>query len=125
VAAFRKSENQLAPVTEPAISHGLTDAGQAQRFVEQFADRFKYDHARRVWMVWRDHFWAPDCDGEPTRCAIDLARDLYLDAGSEPNLKTREAVARFAIQQQGRRKVEDTLELAKVLPRITDIGAHW
>jgi len=125
VAAFRHPEHALAPLTDPAISHGLTDAGQARRFVERFGDQFRFDHSRRAWLRWSDHFFSLDRDGEPKRAAIELARNLYLDAGLESNLKVREAVAKFAIQQQARRKVEDVLELAKVMPPIADGGTEW
>jgi len=125
VAAFRRPEHQLSPLTDPAIAHGLHDAGQAQRFVDRFGARFRFDHVRRVFLRWNAHHWEVDRDGEPMRCAIELARDLYLDAGFESNLKAREAIAKFSIHQQSRRKVEDVLGLAKVLPPITDTGADW
>ena len=125
VEPFRLPPDKLSPVTDPAIAYGLHDAGQAQRFVESFGGRIRFDHRRRIWLTWHGSFWAVDRDGEPKRLAIELASDLYRHAQAESNLKAREAIARFSIQQQARRKVDDVLELAKVLPPIAESGDRW
>lgn len=125
VRAFRLPAERLAPMVDPAMSHGLTDAGQAAKFVERFGSEFRFDHSRRIWMRWNDHYWSQDRDGEPKRRAIGLAEDLYLSAADETNLKTREVVASFAIKQQSRRKVEDLLELVKVMPPVAEAGDRW
>lgn len=123
--AFRLDEHQLTPINDPAISHGLTDAGQARRFVEKHGPDIRYDRTRKLFYNWQGHYWAPDREGHPIRCAIEMARELYLEAAFETNLKTREMIAKFAIQQQGRRKIEDVLELAKALPPIAESGDRW
>lgn len=123
--AFRLPSEKLPPVVDPAISHGLTDATQAARFADKHGSEFRFDHTSRRWLRWAGHYWTPDRDGEPKRCAIELARDLYIEAAFESNLKAKEAVAKFAVQCQARRKVEDVLELVKVLAPIAESGDRW
>jgi putative DNA primase/helicase len=125
VSTFRRGEAKAPPIADPAITYDLTDAGQARRFVDQYGDRLRFDHTRRIWLKFGPHYWTPDADAEVKRLAIDLAREQFFRAGDEPNLKTRETIAKFAIQMQNRRKVEDTLELAKCLLPIADDGQRW
>ena len=125
VKAFRISAHEMPPLVDPAVSHGLTDAGQAERFADRYRNDFRFDHTRKMWLRWGGQYWVLDTNGEHKRGAMELARDLYLDASYETNLKVREVIAKYSIQQQSRRKIEDVLELAKVIEPISDSGAHW
>jgi putative DNA primase/helicase len=125
VSAFTRGESKALPIGNPAVSYGLTDVGQAQRFAERYGTLIRFDHSRRVFLRWKSHFWAIDDDGEVKRLAVELAREQYLRADDEPNLQTREAIAKFAVQAQARRKIEDVLELVKVLAPITNAGHLW
>jgi putative DNA primase/helicase len=125
VSTFRRGETKAPPIGDPIIAYGLTDLGQAQRFVERYGDLVRFDHSRRAFLRWATHFWTLDDDGEVKRLIVELAREQYLRAEDEPNLKTREVIAKFAVQAQGRRKIEDVLELVKALRPIANSGRHW
>ena len=125
IAAFKKDATKLDPVVDPAVSHALHDVGQARRLADRFGDRFRFDFTRRVWWKFNGQYFELDRDAAVKRCAIDLARELYLESGDEVNLRTRELLAKFSIQQQSRRKIDDVLELAKSLPPIADAGDRW
>jgi len=43
VKAFRQPEHKLSPIGDPALTHGLTDVGQAQRFVEKYGHEVRFD----------------------------------------------------------------------------------
>src|SRR5215469_2683504 len=36
----------------------------AQEFAEIYGDHFRYDNMRQRWLVWDEHFWRPDENGE-------------------------------------------------------------
>ena len=44
--------------------HALNDDGNAKAFVELFGKDRRFDHDRKMWLVWRGHRWCEDRKGE-------------------------------------------------------------
>jgi hypothetical protein len=49
----------------------------AQEFAEIYEDHFRYDNMRQRWLVWDEHFWRPDENGEVHRAAEKLAKARF------------------------------------------------
>jgi putative DNA primase/helicase len=122
--AFR-DPRKAPPVADPRIAEGLTEAAHAERLAGHLRDVLRYDHQRRMWLMWDRYRWAEDKVCKRYQLAIDGARDLYLRAALIQNLKTKEAVANFAIHCESRRVIEAVLELLKNLPPIAEAGDGW
>jgi hypothetical protein len=45
--------------TDSLAQYPLSDAGNAEAFVEMFGDLVRYDHARNRWLVWTSTAGAP------------------------------------------------------------------
>ncbi len=103
----------------------LTDSGNAELFASLYGDRLRYDRARKVWRIWRGHWWGEDTTGEVERWALESARRRYLAAAEISNLKEREAAAKWAIASESRAKREACLALATAEHPIADSGDGW
>jgi putative DNA primase/helicase len=110
---------------DPRHTAGLTDAGHAERFAREHGEQFRWDATGNLYLVWDHHRFVEDRGGERHRAAIDCARNLYLLALTEQNLKKRELLSAWAIRAESRKAIENTLELAKHIPPIADTGQPW
>jgi len=53
-----------------------TDAGNAEAFDLLHGKRFRFDHIKGKWLVWKDaRYWEEDKDGEADRAALETARE--------------------------------------------------
>ncbi len=120
VAATSEAGAEESPPTDPR-----TDAGNAELFASLYRDQLRYDHARRRWLRWADHWWEPDPDGHVLRLAKQAARRRYEQAASIDNLREREAEARWAIASENRMRLDATLTLARAERALADPGTHW
>lgn len=59
---------------------GLTDLGNAKRFVEKFKSEFVYSHTESKWYQWTTRNWARDAICAAQRAAATIAADLRDDA---------------------------------------------
>jgi hypothetical protein len=54
----------------PEAPRNRTDAGNGEHFARLHGDRVRYDHRRKLWLVWADHWWRSDeVAGAPARQA--------------------------------------------------------
>lgn len=102
-----------------------TDSGNAELFASLNADHLRYDHRRRSWLVWADHWWKADVDGEVLRLAKESARLRYERAPMLGNLDERQTEARWAIGSESRMRLEASLNLARAERPIADAGERW
>jgi putative DNA primase/helicase len=102
-----------------------TDAGNAELFASQYADRLRYDHRRGRWLIWSGHRWVDDADAEVVRLAIVAARHRGLSAVSLTDFEERKAETRFAIASENGARIEAMLKIAKAQPSLADKGDQW
>jgi putative DNA primase/helicase len=119
-----------APETPPMIKAAprfhRTDAGNGELFAHLYGDRVRFDHRRQRWLLWRDHWWAPDADAEVERLALEATKWRYKVA---PDLFTdsteRKTEATWAIGSESRMRIESCLALARCWRPIADAGEGW
>jgi len=105
---------------------GKTDHGDvfnAEKFAKKFAGQLAYSHQKGVWMEFGNHAWRPDETGHVIQHAIDVTRDLLLDAsqltieaaktGNKATAEQAEELIRHARNSQNKPKIEAMISLAK------------
>lgn len=97
----------------------LTDAGNAERFVQAHGTDVRYVAEFAQWIVWDGTRWRVDEDGQVMRLAKATARRIYAEASEAPNAKAAAEIARHAKQSESRRSLEAMLFLARSEPGIT------
>ena len=62
------------------IDHLSRQSLAAYHFVERRGAEVRYDHGRRVWLIWHGHRWRPDRDQEIRRLWLDALGLRYQEA---------------------------------------------
>lgn len=103
----------------------LTDTSNAEVLAKLYPGSIKFDHRRRRWLIWNEHHWEPDRDGQIYRLAIQVARIRYQQAELIHDLKERQRVAKWAIDSESRMRTEACIALARNVDMIADPGDDW
>jgi putative DNA primase/helicase len=90
----------------------FNDLGNAKRLVKLFEARVRYDHARKMWLVFDGVRWCDDTDGQVTRLAMGVAANLYETAGENP------AQRKGGFRAQSAGAIKNMIELAKSLDGV-------
>jgi putative DNA primase/helicase len=127
VAPEQPSEPQpdRQPVEEKKNKFNRTDSGNARLFSSMFAGQVKYDHGRQRWLLYREHRWQEDSDGEIVRLMQETARRRYQLAAEIQDLDERKREAAFAISSETRGKIDSALALAQAERELADSGSNW
>lgn len=75
----KAAESPPAAARSPAIPADFTphtDLGNAERFVKHYANTFRFDHRRRVWLAWQGHWWAQVEESVVFRAAVQVVRTV-------------------------------------------------
>lgn len=110
---------------EPAVHEGLTDQAHAERFAAAYADRLRYLHDRKAWLVYRSPLWRLDRDGEVVRLAMEFARARQREALNITNAQERARVIKFTIQCESKMALDRVVALARAIHPIADNGDDW
>jgi putative DNA primase/helicase len=113
--------------TDPRTLH-LTDTGNAEMLALLYGQRVRYDHMQGRWLIWSDHRWKPDADGEIFRIAIDTVRErmkLAMTFTGEEQKDKRDAMLKWGMTSEGKFKLSAAVEIAARLHPITDSGQYW
>ena len=104
-----------------------TDSGNAELFAALHGDNTRYDHRRRRWLIWKDHWWVPDRDAEIRRMAKHAARvrQQQREWLEIPDQEERARVHRWVINNESKYRLASTVDLAQAERRIADSGEGW
>jgi putative DNA primase/helicase len=98
-------------------SDGLTDVGNAARFVRQHRATIRYTDADG-WMAFDGQVWRRDSDVVAIQKAVETTKALLKEAAQEPDAQRRMWFSKWATQSQNRNKISAMIELAKPDLRI-------
>src|SRR5215469_1537373 len=101
----------------------LTDIGNGELIACLYKGRLCFDHSRGKWLIFREHWWTEDVDGEVYRMAKEAARFRYCRSYSLP--EDREEEAKWARKSESRERVEAALACARNERSIADSGHGW
>jgi putative DNA primase/helicase len=111
-----------------ASEPGATDVGNAQRFVMQHADRVRFVHEWKAWIIWDGTRWRRD----DTEAVWDFARttikSIYREGYECTDMSRRTAIMKWAIQSEGAARIEAMLRVSRtdrhVAVSVTQLDAH-
>jgi putative DNA primase/helicase len=67
-------------LADDQIRHLSRQSLAARHFVDRLGDQVRFDHGRRIWLIWHGHRWRPDRDQEIRRLWLTSLGDRYLQA---------------------------------------------
>ena len=97
-----------------------TDAGNAELFATRNKNRLRFDHKRKRWLLWQEHWWAEDGEQTVMRLAKQAARHRYSLAPHAPNEDERKREAKWALDSESRYRLDAALKLAQAEPVLAD-----
>ena len=113
---IKKIVRSIARYDPKANQFALTDAGNAELFAAQYAEKVRFDHPRRLWMIYKKHWWKPDHCDEVIQFAKNCARMRYTLAQLNEDLDERKKEAIFALNSESLNRIEATLKIARSEP---------
>lgn len=102
-----------------------TDAGNAEFFASRYEYRLRFDHLRKRWLIWQDHWWQEDIDGEVVRLAKQAARDRVRFAYELLSDDGRDKQVKWAVQSESQHRLAAAITLAQSEHPLADAGKEW
>jgi putative DNA primase/helicase len=102
-----------------------TDLNNAELFAALHHHRVRFDHSQQRWMLYKDHWWEPDADGEVMRLAKDVVRKRLLNSANIEDDDRRNKEAQWALSSQCRQRLEAMLILARTEKPLANAGDGW
>ena len=102
-----------------------TDLGNAELFAALFGHRLRFDHKRERWLLYAEHWWTADIDGELMRTAKQAARFRLKTSGTIGDDEERKKEAQWALQSESLPRLLAMLSLARSERPIADDGSQW
>jgi len=123
------SAGRTRPVTG-VRGFNLTDLGNAERLVKRYGEILHYCYERKRWLVWNGKVWEWDAGNKVTALAKLAVRNIYYEAGDEPDEKKRKEIAGHAAKSESDYRLTGMINLAQSEPgipiRLTDLDTnHW
>lgn len=113
------SAPQILPTpAKPARMYQETDLGNADYFIDHYGHMLRFDKTRNKWMVWRGNRWSADERGQAEQAAQVVARmrteeAVNMPTGDPDSDSARQKAIRYALQSEGRARIENVLALAQ------------
>lgn len=103
--------------SEPSKELSLTDAGNADRFVNMWRGRARYV-PNLGWYFWQNNTWQKDDSGQIILACIEVARGILKEAQAELDPDSAKEVHKFANSSQFASRLEAMAKLAAPRPEI-------
>lgn len=117
IEATPQYSGEQAPVMPIGGVHN-TDMGNAARLVALHGADLRYCKRWGRWLVWDGSRWADDDTDEVWRRAMDVPRQLYLEAGKATDDDERKAAAKWAIRSETATRIAAMVTLARAWPGV-------
>lgn len=115
-------EREVAAVLRSAWryhpSHPLNDLGNARRLVDLAGEDLRYLPETGRWLIWDDHQWREDGDGQATRFAKNVYELIRAEVQNTPDPDMRKALERHAKVSGQVGRVDAMLNLAATEPGV-------
>ena len=100
-------------------SYPLTDAGNAERFVQRHGLDVRYCHLWRKWLTWTGTHWQVDNTGQVGYLAMETVRSIYQEAAECEDSKLRQTTAHWAHMSESASHIAAIPKLATSSPKLT------
>ena len=138
VTRIARSVTRYEPGPNPMVSKqvvvtthfNLTDLGNAERLVSRYGEILHYCYERKRWLVWNGKVWEWDAGNKIAALAKLAVRNIYHEAGDEPDEKKRKEIASHAAKSESDPRLTGMINLAQSEPgipiKLTDLDTnHW
>jgi len=96
----------------------LTDMGNGERLVEYYGHVLRYCYERKHWLIWNGKVWEWDTGAKITVMAKLAVRNIYHEAGNEPDEKKHKELADHAKRSESDHRLNAMINLAQSEPGI-------
>jgi putative DNA primase/helicase len=104
----------------------LTEAGDAECFAGRYGDRVRFDYRRGRWLLANERgLWTPDPIEQLNQFVVDLMRDRRRQAADVTDKNTRKALFNWTHAGESRKRITNTLALARAVSPVADPGNRW
>ena len=117
MAPSRKDRSQGSP--------HRTDAGNAELFAALFRDGLRFDHKHERWLLYGEHWWRPDPDGQLMRMAKRAIRLRLKNSAAIVDDEKRKQEVEWAIRSESLPRLQAMLALARSERPLADTGETW
>jgi putative DNA primase/helicase len=107
---------QTYPVTK---HHHLNDVGNAERLIDKYGNKIRYNYERKLWLIWNGKFWKWDDGSEIMRLAQKTARSIYGEITVEDDEDTAKTKAKWASQSESNQRLCAMIAQTEPLASIT------
>lgn len=94
-------------------AQATTDIGNAERLVKYYGDRLRYCYDRKRWLIWNEKVWEWDSGAKIAAVAKTTIRNIYHEAGDEPDDKRRKELADHAKRSESDHRINAMIDLAQ------------
>ncbi len=115
----------------PPGKRKLTDAGNAERLIDNYGADIRYVAKMGHWIIWNGKYWQPDRTALIYSRALKTARKIYDEAmKTGEDLEGRKALLNHAMRSESRMKLAAMVEVAKsqqeivIDPKALDADLH-
>ena len=98
--------------------YSLTDLGNSERFIRQYAHDLRYSVETATWHIWNGTRWEPDTLNQVHQLAKATVRNIYDELALEPDPDKRKALFKFIQRSESERSLNALVNLARTDPRI-------
>lgn len=108
----------LSDVSEPNNSpEHFTDLGNSKRLVRQHGENLRFTDSHG-WLVWTGTHWERDRQDRVFVLGRQTVARMYAEAAGVEDSKSREALAKFALASESRKRLADMVALASSDPAV-------
>jgi putative DNA primase/helicase len=116
--SLRRAGTAAPTLEEEPSTFNLTDMGNAERLVRHFVERLRYCYEYKRWLIWTGKVWEWDEGGKIAALAKMAVRNIYHEAGNEPDDKKRKELADHAKHSESDHRINAMISLAQSEPGI-------
>lgn len=103
---------------ESSVSRALTELGNAERLIDRYGERMRYEVTRNRWMIWDGRRWAPESGCEVMAFAKQTVRDVDSEAARASHPEQRHAISAWARRSEKALALKAMVGLAQSEPGI-------
>lgn len=110
VVAIARSITRYQPEDE-SEDFKLTDAGNADRFVNMFGSDIRYSNVHKKWYIWNGKFWEQD-EGTIISYAIACVRNIINEANLLPDGDRRRELIKHSLRSEAAGRLRAIVDIA-------------
>ena len=92
--------------------------GNAERFIDAFGKKLRFNHDSSEWYVWNRKYWEQDSKGKVVELAKEAVRRIYNEARNIEDATQKRDLLKFALQSESNKSLKNMLSVAETSPRI-------